>query len=181
MFKKCILGILCTIMMVPYLIGAETAPTREKINVYIFHGDGCGFCAQAFAFFESIEKEYGQYYNLIRFETWKNQENAEIHNKIAAHYKVDDPGVPLILIGDKYFNGYNNVWNDDIKQAIMAEYNKEERSSVVADFVKDLTPDNVPATSKDEKESDVAILVTFGLVTAGVIGLIIFARKRSED
>ncbi len=176
------LGILCAICIIPFMVGAETAPEREKINIYIFHGDGCQFCAGALAFFDSIEEEYGAYYNLVKFETWHNEKNANVLDQLSEHYNIAEKkrGVPFILIGDKYFNGYDSAWDDDIKQAIMTEYNNEKRSSVVADYVKYLVPDGSTQAPEEEKNNDAVILVVTACIIVGAVGLIVFARKRSE-
>ena len=44
---------------------------KEKINIYLFWGNGCSHCSNLKAFMASIEEEYGKYYNLYTFEVWK--------------------------------------------------------------------------------------------------------------
>jgi len=112
--------------------------SREKINVYIFYGDGCSFCQKAHAFFESIEDTHGKYYHLRDYEVWSNQENATILSELFEYFEIPSQqrGVPLIVIGEKYFAGYSNSYDNDIKEAIQKEYHKDQRTDVVEPYLK---------------------------------------------
>ena len=48
---------------------------KEPVNVYLFYGDGCPHCENAMKFFSSIEEEYGDKFNLIKYETWNDRRN----------------------------------------------------------------------------------------------------------
>ena len=39
---------------------------NDKINLYFFWGDGCPHCEELFSFLESIQNEYGKYFNVFR-------------------------------------------------------------------------------------------------------------------
>jgi len=69
--KKFILSIVLILLITPMFVNAKE---KEKINVYVFYGDGCPHCHNAFNFFESIEKEYGKYFDLVEYEV-SNSEN----------------------------------------------------------------------------------------------------------
>ena len=55
---------------------------NQKINVYLFWGDGCPHCEVAKMFFKKIAPELGQYFELKEYEVWYNQENEKMLNKI---------------------------------------------------------------------------------------------------
>lgn len=100
--------------------------TREegKVNIYFFWGDGCPHCEEEFAFFESIENEYGDYYNLYTFETWKNKENAKLLEVFAAAMEVNTRGVPYTIIGEEVIIGFSESKESDFIDAILEAKDK---------------------------------------------------------
>ena len=93
---KVLLGIFISILILPFTVLAEE---NQKVNVYFFYGDGCSYCAQAEEFFDSIEDEYGDHYNLVMYETWNNSDNVDLMNEVADLRKEEPEGVPYIIIG----------------------------------------------------------------------------------
>ena len=100
----------------------------EKINVYIFKGEGCGYCEKALTFFNGLDEEYKSYFNLIEKEVWNNQDNATQMQKVADHFNEDVGGVPYIIIGDKTFQGFAETYEEDIKAAIKKGYENTDGS-----------------------------------------------------
>lgn len=100
--------------------------TKEegKVNIYFFWGDGCPHCESEFAFFDSIESEYGDYYNLYTFETWQNEENAELLKIISNAMEVESRGVPYTIIGEEVFTGFSESMESDFINAIVEEKDK---------------------------------------------------------
>ncbi|MDO5568852.1 MAG: hypothetical protein Q4G04_01905 [bacterium] len=96
---------------------------ENKVNIYFFWGNGCPHCEEEFAFLNSIEKEYGKYYNLYTFETWYDEENAKLLNVFATAMGDKVTGVPYTIIGDKSFSGFTSSYENDFKNAIINQYN----------------------------------------------------------
>lgn len=138
----------------------------KKINVYIFHGDGCPHCAKAFEFFDSIEEEYGKYYNLVKYETWTSlfaSRNNKMMKEVAQSFNEDleKLGVPYIIIGDKTFLGYSDSYKEDIKKAIVDAYNDEDYEDKVKPIIDKMN---------NSLLTDVSIAGGF---TVGLIGLVV--------
>lgn len=95
---------------------------EDKVNIYLFWGDGCPHCENAMQFFESIENEYGKYFVLNKFEVWYNAENKKIYEVFANLMGDEAKGVPYIIIGDKTFKGFSTRYEEDIKDAIISQY-----------------------------------------------------------
>ena len=98
--KSILLILLVMVTMFPPYINAETKKpeaNKEPVNVYIFHGSTCGYCKVAFEWFETIEKEYGDYFNLVDYEVWGNSENQSLMEEVAALKGDAASGVPYIL------------------------------------------------------------------------------------
>lgn len=125
--KKFIMTLCLLLVLIPNIVKADNKG-KEKINVYMFYGDGCPHCHKASEFFEDIEKEYGQYFNLVKYETWYSHRNNKMMTSTAEALKTDTEnlGVPYIIIGDKTFLGYSESYNEDIKKAIVDAYNDDD-------------------------------------------------------
>ena len=89
-----------------------------KAIIYFFRGEGCPHCVEAEAWFQSIEDEYGSYFKVIDYETWYNQENAELMKKVAKARGEEANGVPYIIIGDKSWMGFTQSYTDEMLKEI---------------------------------------------------------------
>ena len=100
--------------------------TKEegKVNIYFFWGDGCPHCESEFAFFDSIESEHGDLYNLYTFETWQNEENAELLKTFSDAMEVESRGVPYTIIGEEVFTGFSESMESEFINAIVEEKDK---------------------------------------------------------
>jgi len=80
--KKLMIAVLLlvTALVIPFAVNAEES---NEVNVYFFRGEGCSHCAEAEEWFSSIEEEYGSKFNIVDYETWYNEENQELMQKVA--------------------------------------------------------------------------------------------------
>ena len=104
---------------------------KEAINVYLFWGDGCHICENLMAYFTELEKEYGDYYNLIKYEVWYNEENSNLMHEVGNKLNQTYFAVPFLVIGDEVIVGYNTSKDEYIKNRIIEEYNNSEYVDVV--------------------------------------------------
>ena len=188
---KFILVILLALLILPFGVLAEedeeyteeaateevaSEETNSKVKLYFFRGEGCPHCAEAEEFFESIQEEYGQYFEIVDYETWYNEENAELLQKVGEVRDEEIGGVPYILIGNKSWAGYAADYDEDIKAAIVSEYEKEPADRYdIMDYVS-----GKKVEEKDESyASDVLVLLAIIVVVGGIVTGIVFARKKS--
>lgn len=104
----------------------ENIDRKEKINIYLFWGDGCPRCEEMMLFLDSIENEYGKYYNLVKFEVWKNEENSQLMRKFGEALNENPKGVPYLVMGNISTSGYNSSKNEYIKKMIIEQYNSKD-------------------------------------------------------
>lgn len=95
---------------------------ENKVNIYFFWGNGCPHGEEEMKFFESIEKEYGKYYNLYKFETWYDEENARIFSIFANAMGDNANGVPYTIIGERSFSGFGGHSKEEFLKAIEEQY-----------------------------------------------------------
>lgn len=95
---------------------------ENKVNIYLFWGDGCPHCENAINFLNSIEEEYGKYYELNKFEVWYNPDNGKLLHQFASKMGEDVSVIPYIIIGDKTFKGFREEYKQQIIDAIVSQH-----------------------------------------------------------
>lgn len=141
---------------------------KEKVNVYLFKREGCGFCANALTFFNSLseDEEYKEYFNLVTKEILNNKVNSSLMEKTAEKLGVSLSGVPFIVIGNAHFEGYANTFDEQIKAAIKNAYETES--------------EDVVASISEKKDTSATTIVILIAVAAGVVFLIYMAKDANS-
>lgn len=110
--------------------------SKEKINIYLFWGDGCPHCENLIAFLENLNEEYKSLYTLHTYEVWHNKENKELMQEFNNVLNQNITSVPFLIIGNKTFVGYTTAKEENIKNAIKDEYNNENRTDYLKEYRK---------------------------------------------
>lgn len=181
---KFLFVMLIGILLIPYTVLAaddtsSDTSSSEKVNVYFFYGNGCGYCANAEAFFDDLKEDYGDQFNLVMYETWYDTDNADLMQKVADVRKEEASGVPYIIIGNQSWNGYDSSYDEEIISKIEAEYktDPDERYDIM-NYVDGIDLSDA-ATSANNYASDIAVVIAIVLVVAAVSGGIWYARKKA--
>ncbi len=146
----------------------------EKVDLYLFWGDGCPHCAHEKEYLEGLEKKYDNL-NVHLYEVWYNEDNAKKMEKLKKSFGDEATlSVPFTVIGEKSFSGYS----DQIGSEIKAEIDKCQKKKCDNVAEKILTGSNIKVEKKIEDESNVPLLgkvnvkeVSLPLIAA-VIGLV---------
>lgn len=96
--------------------------SKEKINIYLFYGEGCPHCEELKNYLNSLDNKEKSYFNIYTFEVWNNSTNQQFMKESAKFLNKEVSGVPFLIIGNKTFEGYNESMNIKIKKAIETEY-----------------------------------------------------------
>ena len=142
------------LMIIPFF----SVDAAQKVNVYLFRGEGCPHCAEAEKFFEALSKdaEYSNYYELVDYEVWYDEDNADLMNDVAEELNTEANGVPFMVIGDKYFSGYTSSMDTQLKDQIKNSYN----SSSYVDVVKKVQDNNITEDDDDDDETSDSSLIS---------------------
>jgi len=81
---------------------------ENKINIYIFWGDGCPHCEELSECLSTIDEEYQEMYDLHTFEVWSNSDNLNLYYEMSNIMDVNVSGLPFVIIGDNYFEGFTS-------------------------------------------------------------------------
>ena len=191
-FKRLFVLVIALMLVVPFTVFADEE--KEPVKVYLFHGNGCSHCAETREWFDSIEEEYGDYFDLVKFEVWYNDTNREFMNVVADKMGDEAGGVPYMVVGKYSFpNGFapnspsgngEKTMAEDMIDKIMETYNDENRVDVMEGL--DMPePDKEEATTttktdqKDEKGNAVVGIVSV-VVIGGIIALSVVTRKNNQ-
>jgi len=174
--KYLLIAVLCMIFM-PIITYAKN---NEPINVYMFKSSTCPHCAAALEFFEGLKEdsEYGKYFNLFPFETNGStsdvKANIELAQKVSEHFGNEFSGVPLIVIGDEYFEGYASSMDDEIRENIKKFYEKDTLVDVVADL------QNGNVIEEDSNFDTLITILIVAVLIGGIVYFVYLARKNSN-
>ena len=97
-------------------IQAQTQDSAD-INIYFFWGDGCPHCEEEKPFLDALVKDYSQV-ALVDYEVWYNHDNQEILNQFSQVLGFEPSGVPVTVIGDRYWIGFRDDYKAEIESAL---------------------------------------------------------------
>ena len=153
--KRLLWGILLLWLLIPTMVFAKYEATNleealdqeviipkfsnyeendEQVIIYLFRGNGCQFCRSFLEFLNSIVDEYGKYFKVESYEVWNNDDNKSLLEDVANHLGFTDYGLPFIVIGEQVFTVYNSSRDEEIINAIIKEYEKDNRYDVLVDM-----------------------------------------------
>jgi thiol-disulfide isomerase/thioredoxin len=99
--------------------GALAPIPTGSVGVYFFWGDGCPHCAQAEPFLESLAQREPRMV-LRSYEVWYHKENQAILQAMADRAGFEPQYVPTILIGSRYWEGYDARVAQEMESALAA-------------------------------------------------------------
>ena len=181
MKKLKLLLVLIIALILPIAVFAEeeetTSNDSKEVKVYLFRGEGCPHCQEAEEWLNSIEEEYGSYFKVVDYETWYNQENAELMQRVAKARGEEAQGVPYIIIGNQSWNGFTESYEPEMIERIKSEFEKDVKDRY--DIMK-LLPSIEKEKDKDSTGSDILALVIILLVFGGFCFGVYKARNKTK-
>lgn len=179
--KNLLLVLLVVMTVLPFNVKAETEKpeaNKEPVNVYLFRGETCHYCEAALEWFNSIEEEYGDYFNLVDYEVWYSEENSKLMEEVAELQGDTASGVPYIIVGKySYPNGFaadsiadsttEQTMGDQLIERILEEYESDNRYDVM-----------VEVNNKPDYSNIVGIVSI--VVIAGLVIVAVISRKQNN-
>lgn len=177
MMKKIKVIIATLILALAFVFGQASCYADSKVNVYLFRGEGCPHCEEAIEWFNdtlSNDEEYSNYYELVQYEVWYDQDNSELMSQVAKALDTEASGVPFIVIGDKYFSGFSATSSPEkIKSAIKESYNNKDYQDVVESVKK-----GKKLTKKDSGINILPIIIVSAIAIVAVLALVFFTKEK---
>ena len=154
--------------------GAEDS---KEVNLYFFRGEGCPHCEEAEQWFQSIEEEYGSYFKIVDYETWYNEENAKLMEKVADIRGEEASGVPYIIVGDKSWNGFTEDYGTEILSQIQTVFAQDVADRY--DVMKYLDGSGKDGKKDADKGGNDALILILILVICGGLGFGIYKARET--
>lgn len=111
--------------------------TDDQVVIYLFRGNGCGYCRAFLTFLNNSVEEYGKYFKVVSFETWYDEENFNLMSEVSQFMGNQAEGVPFIIIGDQVYAGYSSEYDDSIIATIKSLYDEKDRYDVIKEYNKE--------------------------------------------
>ena len=113
--------------------------SSDKVNIYIFWGDGCPHCKHLAEFFNEHRSEVEKMTNLYTLEVWKNSDNLTLMKNFSKFLGETPKGVPYFIIGNKTFSGYSESdtkTKNQILETIKTEFQKSTKTDKYQEYKK---------------------------------------------
>ena len=156
--KKIVFIFTFIFLLLPFSVNAN-----EKVNVYLFYGDGCPHCS---ALEEYLDENYSndKDVKVYKYEVWNDVTNQELWKKVEDVTGEEAKGVPYFVIGKEVMQGYSagDVWEKKVDKAIeeAKKINYNDNVGITLGVVegKITKDDYIPKSNydPDKKEADIS-------------------------
>jgi len=93
------------------------AQAASTVDLVMFYGRGCEYCAAMQQFLQTVEKEHPEL-RINSYEVYFDNENARLFSQLAAAYNTEISGVPTIFLGENVFVGFSQDIASDLQANI---------------------------------------------------------------
>lgn len=139
----------------------------KEVNLYLFYGEECPHCEREQQYLEELKEYYD--FNIIKYETWHNEENAELMSSVKSKLGINNPYVPFTVIDNLGLTGFNDNTKAEIESRIKYCLKNE------CNDIMDETSDNTEPKEEEPCSQDKFTLPVLGEIHAKDVSLPIVA------
>ncbi len=150
--------------------------TDDQVVIYLFRGNGCGYCRAFLTFLNNSAEEYGKYFKVVSFETWYDEENYNLMNTLSTYMGSPASGVPFIIIGDQVYAGYSSEYDDSILSTIKSLYDEKEKFDVVEEYNKEANK----AARSEKRATATPIIWNFVFTAIATACVMVYVNKSNK-
>lgn len=179
--KSLLVVLLIMMIAIPFGVKADNELPevgKEPVKVYMFRGETCAYCEAALEWLDSIEEEYGDYFDLVDYEVWYSTENQELMEEVAEIMGDTASGVPYIIVGEySYPNGFasdsvsdsntDQTMGEELIERILEIYESDNRYDVMEEL-----------NNKPNYNNVVGIVAL--VIIGGLVAITIITRRQSR-
>jgi glutaredoxin len=128
-----------------FLLSASFVSAQEKLEINFFYGESCPHCAATKTFLLEIQEDYPE----IEIKEYVFSKNIDLVKEFYLEYEVSQQEqgfVPLVFINERYFVGYSERINEEIKSLIQEFFGEEattENGSTKIPFLGEIDDKNI--------------------------------------
>jgi len=151
-------------------------------TVLLFRGAGCSHCHEFLEYVvNTLIPKYGNKVKYEIYEVWNNEGNRDLFAKVANYMGVEAGGVPFIVIGDEYFEGFAQGMDPEITAAIDTEISNNKKEDVVKKAIEYAKVQEDKEKAEKEGPYNRVIIWTFLFVLAATVVTLTFVNKKYND
>ncbi len=98
---------------------ASAQTTMETVELTIFYGEGCPYCAAELEFLDGLQREIPQL-EVTAYEVWNDEGNRQLFIDMTAERGAEAQAVPTTIIGDDVWVGFDERIAAQIEAAVRA-------------------------------------------------------------
>jgi len=112
--------ILLALLLVVGLAPAATAAEADaEVELIVFWGIGCPYCAQELEFLEELAEDYPEL-EITTYEVRYEPANLELFDSTMSDRSLEARSIPTTLLGDRVWEGFDTDTGDQIRAAVAA-------------------------------------------------------------
>jgi thiol-disulfide isomerase/thioredoxin len=143
-----LLVLLLLLCVIPALAANSAAGEDKILHLYFFWSHGCPHCLQEKPFLEKIKQKYPAL-SIHAFEVSGDRQNLELLQRVAAHLRVEVPGVPFTVVGRDYLIGWQS---EETSGAALEAAIQKNLAHPGEDVMAELAAARPPDAAPDEKK-----------------------------
>ncbi|MDO5569637.1 MAG: hypothetical protein Q4G04_06000 [bacterium] len=144
--------VLCFLLMI---VGITNVSAKEKnlVNLYLFHSNTCVHCQHMRDLLKQLKDEYP---NLkVRSYEISDSKNAQLYGEVGELYDVTVASVPFVVVGDKYFVGFNEVTTSNQLKEIIDYYSNNGYVDKVGEMLGNVELPSYEITTEENLDNDI--------------------------
>jgi len=145
---------------------------EDKVDLYMFYGQGCSHCNKLRLFLEEMEDRYPALV-VNEYEVYHDNEGRELFEKMSNNFDASIDGVPTVFIDDKVIVGFSNSIGELIEEEIIKCLNNKcggsqakKIDTEIVKFVGDSSPTNDSKSNNFSKKLTIPIVILAATVDA---------------
>ena len=165
---------------------------HEKVNIYLFRGEGCTHCYDFLTYFSKNYKQFKNYFNIVSYETYNDANNKVLKDKVNDYLETIEKNrgsVPLILVGSWHTLGFVESDGIEIIKEALKAYEDENYVDQVQRIINEreltVNPETLEEACAAEhikmpnsNKDGIVLLVIFGVLLVGIVGIVIATKKK---
>jgi len=111
--------LLALLLVVGFAPAATAAEAGAEVELIVFWGIGCPYCAQEMEFLEELAEDYPEL-EITTYEVRYEPANLELFNSTMHDRSLEARSIPTTLLGDRVWEGFDAGTGDQIRAAVAA-------------------------------------------------------------
>jgi cytochrome c biogenesis protein CcdA len=137
---------------------AQAQEPRDRIELTIFYGEGCPYCAAELTFLDELRGRIPQL-RVSAYEVWNDEANRRLFIEMTAARGTEARGVPTTIIGEEVWVGFDERIGAEVERAVMARLGSSPASPGTSSALPTVQVPLVGSVSVGDRSLVVATLV----------------------